>query len=386
MSEQMELKPEQANPAQDERKGGTSASSAPYDDLCPGRHLAQRNIPETKGDKDATFGTNVHNALAKNDPTGLDTQEENIFDACQEIEAKLIQQVFGPEANHIRSFREQRLWCKVKAAKGDERYLHSGKPDVVHRVGPTLLIIEYKALPGEHQSSPENLQLRDQAVLAARTYLAKEVLTAVVQPLITHSPELCRYDEVSINQAEEDMFKRVRASNDPKSPRIPGNSQCKFCRAAPACKEYTAYASAALPLALPQRPDWEVVMSEWTPEQKARVAESLPALKKLIKDAEASIKESLRADAQSVPGFLLEEGNTRTIVNDPEQLFTRFVELGGTLDQFMKCVSITKKELEAQLRAITKKKGKGLAAEIEKILEGIVDCKQNESSIGKVKS
>lgn len=384
MSEQMELTATQAKPA-DERKGGTSASAAPYDALCPGRHLAQRGIVETDPGKDATFGTRVHDALAKNDPAGLDTQEENIFDSCQEIETKLIQQVFGPEANHIRSFREQRLWCKVKALQGDERHLHSGKPDVVHRVGPTLLIIEYKALPGEHQSSPENLQLRDQAVLAARTYLAKEVFTAVVQPLITHSPELCRYDEVSINQAEEDMFNRVRASNNPNSPRVPGDEQCKFCRATKVCKEYTAYASTALPLTLPERPAWEVAMSEWTPEQKARVASSLTALKKLVKDAEAAIKESLRNDPASVPGFLLEEGNTRTVVNDPEQLFTRFVELGGTLDQFMKCVSITKKELEAQLRAVTGKKGKGLAAEIDKILEGIVDEKRNESSIGKAK-
>jgi hypothetical protein len=367
----------------DERQGGTSASSAPYDALCEGRHLAQKGIPEDV-DEWSTFGSEVHEALATGDNSKLNTQQVDIFESCQEIEAKLVKMVFGTETPAEKPIRERRFWVRIKDRQDANKvYRHSGKVDAVYQVGPTLLVIEYKSLPGEHQASPENLQLRDQAVLASRSLKASEVFTAVIQPLVTHSPELCRYDKNALDKSEVEMCDRVRASWNPKG-RTPGMFQCKFCRATKVCKEYAAWSSDQLPLTT--RDPWQAVMAEWIPEQKALAAARIPIMKKLVKDTEQFLKQSLKDDPDSIPGFFLSPGDKRSKVSDPEALFARFVELGGTLDGFMKCVTITKKELEEQVRAVTNTKGKALKVNINTLLSGIVEEKENEPSLERKKS
>jgi hypothetical protein len=366
---------------QDPRKGGTSASNAQADLLCEGRHLAQRGIPETDSEY-ARFGQAIHSALKTGDPSQLSAEQLSIYESSQEIESSLVQQVFGHDSPKVKTFREERYWVKVK--DGELHHLHSGQSDAIHRVGPTLLICEYKSLPGDVPDSPTNLQLRDQVVLTARNLIAQEAFTVVIQPLVTHDPELCRYDSSAIAKAEEEMFARVRRSNNPNAKRTPGKVQCQFCLARLTCQEHLAWAAAELPERKEDSPFF-TAMTLWSPEQRSLVAEKLPTLEKLLGDAKAFLKDCLAKDPNSVPGFMLKPGAVRTEITDAEALFSRFVELGGTLDQFMKCVNITKGELEAQVRGVTKKKGKGLLAELNKLLEGITEQKQNQPSLSKVK-
>ena len=226
--------------AQDPRKGGTSASSAPADRACPGRHLAQRGIPEPERSEDSKFGDEIHEALATGDASKLSVEQFDIYEGCQEITNKLLSAVFGADASKAKVFRKQRFWCKVRdvvpnpSADGEKvevQYLHSGEPDAVYRLGDTLLIPDFKTLPGALPDSPENEQLRDYVVMAARHLVAKRAAVAIVQPLVTYTPQLCLYDEADIARAEKEMFERIKASNSEKSPRIPGELQCKYCRA-----------------------------------------------------------------------------------------------------------------------------------------------------------
>lgn len=374
---------------QDPRKGGTSASSAQADSLCPGRHLAQRGLKSETSD-DATFGRIVHAALAKNDPSSLTTEQLDIYESCVAIESKIVDRLFGPERSKAKVFVEQRFWVKVKAVGLDPTalvsanvyYDHSGQPDKIYRLGPRGLIIEYKTLAGDVPVSAENQQLRDQVVLAAGNLVLTEVMAVVIQPLVTHDPVPCLYDATSIKQAEEEMFERVRRSNNPKSPRIAGELQCKFCAAKSICKEYAIWAASLLParITLPDLP-----VSEWSVEHRVAFCEGVGAVEKWIEDNKEAMKQLMSENPDAVPGFYLKPGAIREKVTDPEALFARFVELGGTLDQFMACVSIIKGNLEEQTRSVTKLKGKALKSKIESLLEGITESKQNAPSISKIK-
>ena len=62
----------------DERRGQTSASNAQADSLCQGRHRAQAGLPDTKSD-DSKFGTEIHDALAKDDPSKLKSDQLSIY-------------------------------------------------------------------------------------------------------------------------------------------------------------------------------------------------------------------------------------------------------------------------------------------------------------------
>lgn len=385
----------------DPRRGCTSASNAAADRRCEGRHIAQRGIPQRES-ADADFGRKIHEALANNSPDGLDGDQLGIYEQCTSIRDMVVEKVFGGDAPNIKVIKERRLWAKITAKPGDKnpaapRYEHSGQADYMARMGSRLLIIEYKALPGDVPSSSHNEQLRDQAVLAFRALLPKEIITAVVQPLVTHDPELCLYDSSTLAKAELEMYARVRASNNPSAQRTPNSISCKFCLANTTCAEYQQWAGSQLP---DTTPIIGVPVAQWTPQQRTYFCDMKSVAQKWLDDCEAEMKRLLKENPESVPGYHLKDGKTRETVTDPNQLFARFVELGSEWAHkefpgippaqslnpiYMGCVAIRKGELEVLVRRVAGLKGKGLLAKMNELLDGITETKQDAPSLSKVR-
>ncbi len=340
----------------DERRGCTSASNAQADALCAGRHLAQQGLPDETSD-DAAFGIAIHAALATGDSTKLTPEQFSIYESCQDITGNLIRDTFGPDASKVKDFTEQRLWCIV-----NKQFEHSGKPDLVARHGGVGLIIEFKCLPGEVGDSAWNQQLRDQAVLAAGHYLLDEVHVAIVQPLVTQSPSLCRYDKAALKQAEAEMFARVIASNDPQAKRVAGPEQCKFCLARHVCSTRAEYLAESMVPAVASFAS--VPVKAWTPEQRIQFCERAGMVTKWIDECKAELKRLMKEQPDAVPGWGLEVGSIKRPVVKPELLHERFLAAGGTTEQFMACVDIGKGDLKDAVRAATNLKGKALDAKL----------------------
>jgi hypothetical protein len=388
---------------EDERRGATSASNAAADRGCEGRFQAQKGLTEPPSSEDAKFGTQIHDALFKQDPTGLTTEQHSIYDSMNEITQKLMIQVFGPSGSTEASvFRERRFWVGVLAQHGIKdpkpvRYEHSGKCDFVARLGTRGLIIEYKTLPGDIDDESTNDQLRDQVVLSAGTLVLKEVHAALAQPLVTHKPVPVVYNEDAIKRAEQEMYARVRNSNKPNPKRTANKQSCKFCLARYTCTEYLAWAPAQVPSTGSVA---GVPVKDWTPEQRAHFCNMRQVAQQWLDESWAEMKRLVKADAGAVPGWAMRPGNIITKFNDPHALFHRFRKLAldwakkevpedrseaVIQEMFMECVDIRKKDLEGVVRKITGLKGKELATMMDMLELEIVDAKQNEPSLSKVK-
>lgn len=357
----------------------TSASNAQADSLCPGRHLAQQGIADQPS-ADAEFGTKVHEALAgKIDPATLTDDQHDVYESCLKIEEKLITQVFpGVLPSTARPIRERRLWIKWS-----DQLQHSGQLDYLCMRGDDALIIEYKALPGDVATSPRNHQLRDQAVLVwANRPTTTKVYTAVCQPLVTHSPEICVYNREQLIVSERQLLGRVTASHNPESQRVAGDVQCKYCKAKSKCPQYQIWAGAIIP-----QPDGilGVPMESWTPSQCAAVASNLSRATKWLQEAKDHLKARLKLNPEAIPGWKLGDGQTRSEVTNPQQLLDRFIRAGGSLNQFMECVKIAKGEFEAQFKEATKLKGKSLKTALTEAYSGLVKETTTEPSLEKVK-
>lgn len=367
----------------DPRRGATSASNALADSLCPGRHLAGAGLPDVPGEY-AASGSRIHAALADaGKAAALSLAERETFDACMGIEQKLVAQYFGVQPPPMKVFREQRFWAKFKAAGATIEVEHSGQPDVVYRAGVKALICEYKTLAGEVPESSRNLQLRDQAVLVRGNFVpTEEIAVAVIQPLVTHSPEICVYDKAALDHANHEMFQRVLKSNDPRSPRVAGEVQCKYCRAKSGCLAYSKWTEGLLPVPLPivGKP-----MATWTGEDCAAFCNGLSTVLKFCDDGKEFIKAKLEADPSSVPGWTLKPGANRETIKDPQEVFNRFVKLGGTVEQFMLCVAVAKGKLKEALAVVTGGKGKALDGAVKTVTEGLVEVSQTAPSLMRVK-
>lgn len=361
----------------DGRLGFTSASNAPADKRCEGRHQAQRGFPDIPS-PDSDFGTQIHDALKTDDTSKLDHQQLSIYEGCVELREKLILERFGINAATATRIKEQRLWWK----SGDGKIGHSGQVDLLVYVNSEGLIIEYKTLPGEVEDSQNNEQLRDQVALAAGTFALHEIDVAIVQPLVTYSPAICRYDEQSIVRSQVEMVERVQASNKPGAKRTAGPLQCKFCKARFTCKEYSEFTALAAPASMSSL---TVPVSEWTLEQRSLFLERLPIAQKWLDECKSKLKEMVKQDVNSVPGWHLIPGDIRKTITNPNVLHERFLALGGTTEQFMQCVEIAKGKLEAKIREVTALKGKGLKTKLDEIQIGITSDKQCEGSLERIK-
>lgn len=360
-----------------ERGTWTSASSAEADAACPGRHLAQRDIPEEPRDKDAQRGTRIHDALAGK-AVELTHDEADIVESCRNIEAKVVAEYFGPEVAKLNAnpIREKRLWLAVNG------FRHSGQPDAIYRRGTKALVIDYKSLASDIPRAARNLQTRDYVVLVSvNSLLLDEVACAVIQPLVTHSPQLCVYSKDDILTAFNEVCNRVALSNDPKSPRIAGEAQCHFCKAKLRCLEYQHWASAPMPALI----SFDVPVESWTPEQRAAAAAALKPAEELLENIKDHLKAMLAKDAASVPGWHLKPGAKRTFITNPQEVFDRFNKVGGSLEQFMGTLTVGKDKLKAHVAGITGAKGKALDAALDTLLDGVVETTQAAPSLARVK-
>lgn len=377
------------NEINDERRGATSASAAQADLLCPGRHLAQRGLPDTQSE-DAERGTRIHAALADNaNMKKLSGEERDLAESCREIEKRLVAEFFGDAVfQDTRVFREQRYWVRVPHhPERNVFYEHSGQPDVVHRRGTRALVLDYKTGPADVNDSPSNMQLRDLCVLVRGNLLVQEVGCAIIQPLDTHKPEVCLYNRESLDRAEKEMFQRVISSNTLKGVRTAGEIQCKYCKAKPSCPEYNQWAAQSLPLEQPlAKPLIQIPVTDWTPEQRVQFCDALEPISaafRWVEECKDHLKGVLQADPNAIPGWSLKPGATRDVIIKTEEVYARFLALGGTNAQFMPCVEIGKGKLKEALRSTTGEKGKALDSQLAKLLDGAVETKQNKPSLNR---
>jgi len=370
-------------PDKNSRGRWTSASSAQADALCNGRHLAQRDMPDIKTEQ-AETGNRVHAALAKDnqaEPHGLSLEDGELFDRCVAIENKILQQYFGTngDAMTAKPVREKRYWVNWLKNKLE----HSGQPDVVYRRGAKVLIIDYKTGRDEVTESPRNMQMRDLAVAVwINSPLLQEIAVAIVQPWVTGEPELCVYKEADIRRAIDEMLVRVSASNNPASARVAGELQCKYCRAKSKCSEYQKWATAIVPVG--DKGIVDVPVSDWTPDQCAIFLNGLGRAEKWLADCKTSMKELLKLKADSVPGWTLKPGMRRETITNAQEVFGRFNKLGGTLEQFMDCITVGKTKLKERVASVTKEKGKALEKSLNALTLDCVEVKESEPMLKKV--
>jgi len=353
----------------DARQGWTSASNAEADAKCPGAHLACRGLPEIVSD-DAMSGTFIHAWLAGNPITPLSADEQEVADACLRIKDQMVAE--WSNGQPYTEFKEERLWTAV----GD--FQHSGQADLICIQDHRAAVYDFKSGRNEVAEPNTNLQLRDLAVLAAMRWPLHEVTVAIVQPFSARQPP-CVYDENDLQQALTQMRRRVKASNNPLSPRIAGEKQCKYCRAKTRCAEYRAWTNQVLTVvAAAQLPT-----TPWTTEKWQTFLYVAPEAEKWIEERKSEAKRLLAENPDSIPGYKLETRERDTVTN-PQGVFNEATAKGVTLGSFMQAVNITKKGLKTALRSAGFK-GRDLDNAMEACLNGNVTTKETEPMIVKAK-
>lgn len=360
----------------------TSASNAPADTLCLARHEAQKDfpaLPEEEKDDATQSGERIHRALYTRDTSSLSLEEFKDYETISTVEADLVDLVFNPiNARKASVYRERRLWM----VEGEKKR-HSGQPDVVYLHNDRALIIEYKCGWNEVPSSPHNLQLRDQAVLLSVNTMGQvDLITTAVLQRPFRMPEICGYTKNDLIKAFAQVSNRIAASQDPGNIglRTPGRVQCAYCRAKPGCQPYHRWSSEGLPLTrtLVDKP-----LAQWTSEDMVTFEKNYRNAQNWLELCHNHIKSVVAKAPNEFPEFSIRPGAKEhpVLTEKIEELHQRFLDLGGSTAEFMRCLSLVKGTFEKEVARVSDTKGKQLDNILEALLKGLTYEKQKQGSL-----
>jgi hypothetical protein len=364
------------NNTQDDRGGWTSASQAKADLLCPGRHLAQRGLPEDTSEE-AETGSRIHAAVL----------DESV--PLRGEEAEQAQQIRDMRDAYVTKWMEGKTLIQTIAetrmqwADPETGYRHSGKPDFVAVASVpsgalVALVLDYKTGRLPVDKPAVNQQLRDLVVLT-NVALENQLQAATCQliQLWVQTPTPVHYDRPAIERATAEMTQRVRASNDPKSPRIAGEAQCKHCRARTRCPEFSAMVQSVLPQPLTVETAQQAIAQAETAlpaisdAKLASVLNVLGSAEKWIAILKSEGRARLRERPGCLPGWKLTPGQLRQTITNIRTVWSRWeTRWPGQAETFLGAAKLVKGDLKEAVRDVSGMKGKELAEALNELIVG----------------
>lgn len=364
-----------------ERQNLPSASGIERLFLCPGSFALEQTAPPELETEDAASGTRIHAALAtfankSRDPEdgSLTDAETATFNMCAAAFDKILEPWINLDGPRPTQSTEQREWL----LDADFKKVLSGQYDVLIIDGTRALCVDYKTGHGDQTESVENLQLRALAVLVAENYPVTEVTVAIIQPWVSMKPQMCAYSVADLAQSRQQILNILYRAEHPNAPRVPGDKQCRFCKAKAICPEANATVNTLATLST----------REIEPVDLLRMLELLGPAKKVIAALEARAKRLLEENPDALPGWTLEEGMSRRSIRDPRAAFSQLNNV-VTAEEFADCCTVKISELERAftntLKARTGLKVGECRNQFEQLLAGVIEKKQTAPTLARSK-
>jgi hypothetical protein len=236
-----------------------------------------------------------------------------------------------------------------------------GTADAVVLRGQTLHVIDLKYGMGVRVDAEENPQGMLYALGAyahyARFVDIERVAITIVQPRLDHIseweisvPDLLRWAELAKQRAE--------ATQEPDAPRLPGEKQCRFCKAKASCQalyDYTAKVLGSEFDDLDNMPKANTL----TDEEMRAALDAKPLIEGWLGAIEKLAKQRLE-DGDSFPGYKLVEGRSNRKWADEREAEVKLIALLND-KAFSKPKIISPAQAEKAL-------GKSRAAEISSLI------------------
>ena len=327
--------------------------------LCPGSIREEAKYPEQASGPAAIDGTHSHHLLEtcikeNKDATeyiGLTLKDhEGLFTVDKERAVRVqyaleyVDQKFINQYGTCQVLSESRVDPAFLLGRNDL----SGTVDVQIIGGDTLELIDYKDGMGV-VSAEGNMQLEQYAygVLAGYklpingTYPFKYVTMTIIQPkLALRGMNAISSSTVTVTSLMENIgtiIKQAAATDQPDAPLVPGESQCKFCRAKGSCAALASNVMKEIgimfqptvmqPLDMAQQ-SANKDPSTMDDAQIAQIMEAAPLMRQLLEGVE---KEALRRleTGGTIPGLKLVNGRgSRAWALPEEEMATKLVKMG----------------------------------------------------------
>ena len=327
--------------------------------LCPGSIREEAKYPDTGSGPAAADGTHSHtlleyciqnnrfiNPMDQVGETFTDHEGEFKVDADRAARVKIA-------VDYIREASIDGLFKVISEERVDPEHL-LGRKDLSGTVDCQILgldfleLIDYKDGMGI-VSAEGNMQLEQYAygVLAGYklpvngAYPFSTVRMTIIQPKLAlrGMPAITSHD-VSVRSLLDNMgtiITQAAATDAPDAPLVPGESQCKFCRAKGSCNALASNVMKEVGImfqpVVTQTLDVAQQSADKDPstmddQQIRQIMEAAPLMRQLLEGVEAEALRRLQA-GQSIPGLKLVNGRgSRAWALPEEQMAEKLIKMG----------------------------------------------------------
>lgn len=313
----------------DVRLGLPSASGLQRIIACPGSWLAEQACPEQEESEAAAMGTRLHRHLEEG-TLPEDADEREAVEWCREMEEQLAEELLGCR---VELFREKRLW--------DNCQRFSGRGDVVYHNEKAALALDYKLGRIAVEPAEYNTQLYAQTLLLMDNFAAFDVVyAAILQPYVSRKrPQVMRFERKDIAALRGWLYRKLDDAAVPGAKLLPGEAQCRYCRAAASCP--------ALALQVQQVSGVELTRWEqWSLEDRRKAYDAAKLAKKYAEAIERKVRADLEAGVE-LPGLELAPGKAAFTVSDVSGAFAHLnamLDLSG--EEFVRCCKVGISDLD----------------------------------------
>lgn len=304
--------------------------------VCPGSVREESKYPEEPSGPAAIDGTHSHTLLEKclafggtaSDPQYFIGKELEDHEGKFTVDAERAERVSIAIGYIVRRVRELGPDCRVLSEQRVDPHLLTGRTDQsgtvdIHLITPGFIeIIDYK--DGiQPVTSEGNLQMLQYAVGSVAELMKQydmklipdcTIRLTIIQPkLRLKGLDSISSWEFSSAKLQEEVLKLVKegqACDDPDAPLVPGDEQCKYCRA----KGCSARASKALEASGITFENLTVAKqaadknpNEMTDEQIKELLEAAPLIRQVLEHAEAEALRRFEA-GRSISGLKVVRG------------------------------------------------------------------------------
>lgn len=327
--------------------------------LCPGSIREEAKYPDTGSGPAAADGTHSHTLLEKCITTGnnahsfvgqLMTDHDGSFHVDKDRAARVQTALDYIEQRKAEHFG----FCKViTETRVDPEHLLgrsdlSGTVDVQILGGDTIELIDYKDGMGI-VTAEGNMQLEQYAygVLAGYklpvngAYPFSKVRMTIIQPkLAMKGMKPITSHEVSVRDLLDKMgtiISQAAATDAPDAPLVPGESQCKFCRAKGSCNALASNVMKEVGImfqpVVTQTLDVAQQSADKDPStmddaQIAQIMEAAPLMRQLLEGVEKEAQRRLEM-GQVIPGLKLVNGRGSRAWALPEaEMAEKLIKMG----------------------------------------------------------
>lgn len=350
---------------------------------CPASLQMERAAPKRIEDtKDADLGNEVHGILSddvsEDESSASAAQTAEMCD--EQTERLLADWLISGETYAVKGYREVRYGLttlgNVAIVHADSRadFIFTGQFDRLYVQGDRGLLIDFKALHGEHTEALNNPQLASLAVMVARRHKLTSVRVALVQPW-KGKPTVADYGEAAILQASGWLYGTLNNATFATPDDRKAGKHCNYCKANSVCETFRDAQLQAIevidPATIAGMDDETQKAAMWaracslTPAQHEAAYNGLAMVKRYANAIGASFKQ--RVEAGEIPGYTTREKKGKRSISDVGTVFARAAALGVTADAFTTECSIALGALNTLLKTATGAKGKALeniAAEV----------------------